>query len=105
MITVQMALDQYAKEKQELEAKVEALKAELAAKTCECEYVKGLASGYKQRIEQCEEEIALHKGEAEKLQNLAAQFMNEADDADKKADHWEQEYHSLNRDYDRLLKQ
>ena len=70
MITVQMALDQYAKEKQELEARVEALKAELAAKTAECEHLKTVANGFQ-----------------------------------KDAEYWENEYCSLNRDYDRLLRQ
>jgi chromosome segregation ATPase len=105
LITIQMVLDQYAKEKQELEAKVEALKAELAAKTCECEYAKSLASNFRAKAEQYEDEAALHRGEAEKLQTLAAKFQGEADDADKKADYWESEHSSLQTYYNWLLDQ
>ncbi len=44
-------------------------------------------------------QLAEQTAQGERLQALAAKFQGEADDANARAEHWEQEYRSLERDY------
>jgi predicted nucleic acid-binding Zn-ribbon protein len=88
------------------------------AKTALAEHLKKLLGELSNENESLKDELEKQKAEAERLQTLAAKFQGEADDlrieksdiekqlwvAQDKAEHWEQEYHSLNRHHEWLLK-